>query len=234
MRPVYFFLGLALSVVAAISFVAASTVDATPQRLGQARFDGWGYTVFAEPDGSGATRAHIEYDRATPADLHKYAATNRALARELTNKGHSTLWVTVSFRRPLSVPEFQAWANSVALRVDDFQLRLLGPDGRRWTLGGAPSGGELIRAADLQRTLDRLAAKGVTNLQGVIVAEGQIAAASYERLATDPAVFLADVTPSAAAAHIAATVPTVDQARLSVVVAPVFAALEDLGLVNLR
>lgn len=224
--------GLILSVLTVAAFLTTFTASGSAQELGRARFDGWGYTVVADPDGS--ARAQIDYDHGSVADLRRYAATNRALAHQLATDGAKTLTVSVSFRRPLSVDEFRAWAAKAPLQVDGFQLRLTGTNGQRWTLGGAPTRGELVSAVDLNRNLDRLRAKGAADVRGVIVAEGTVAAGVYDQLANDPAVFLVDVTPSAARDRIIKTVRGVDPAHLSVAVAPAFSWMEDLGLENFR
>lgn len=228
--------GLVLSLAALLSFILTylltGNARGTPQYLAQARFDGWGYTAIAAPDGS--IRVQVNYDRASVADLYRYVETNRALARQLATDGQAELAVTVSFRRPLTIAEFQTWAAHAPLQIREYQIRLRDAQGRRWTLGGAPSGGILISPTDLQRHLIYLASRGATDVQGVIVAEGTVAASVYDRLAADPDVFLADVTRSAAAAHLLRTVRGLDPRRLEATVAPAFSWMEDLGLEHFR
>lgn len=215
---------MVLSLAALLSFILTylltGTASGTPPYLAQARFDGWGYTAMAAPDGS--IRVQVNYDRASVADLYRYVETNRALARQLATDGQAELAVTVSFRRPLTIAEFQTWAARAPPQIREYQIRLRDAQGRRWTLGGAPSGGTLISPTDLQRHLIHLASRGATDVQGVIVAEGTVAASVYDRLAADPDVFLADVTRSAAAAHPLRTVRGLDPRRLEVTVAPAF------------
>ncbi len=240
MRRIFIFglahprVGLVLALAAIASFVMAYTASGTPQHIAQAHFDGWSYTIITDPDGF--VHANVDYDRAAVADLRRYAETNRALARQLAADGQEVLSVSVSFRRPLPVDKFRVWAATVPLRIKDYQFRAAGSDGRSWTLGAAPSRGELVSMPDLQLTLDHLAAKGksVTEVRGVIVVDGQIDAVAYEQLATDPAVFLADVTRSAVAARIAKTMRGIDRRRLAVLVPPAFAAMEKLGLENFQ
>jgi len=235
MRLSYLHLGLATSLAAlAISAATAASSNAEPQRLGEARFNGWQYTVVADPQGQGATRASIEFDHSDVAALKRYVTVNQALAHELAVGGRESLPITVSFREPISVAEFRAWAARTGMTVEGFQVRLTGSDARRWTLGGTPTSGQLVADADLQRSLDKLASKGATEMRGVIVAEGSIGSVAYDRLASDRTVFLADVTRAATAEHIARTVRGVDAAKLSVAVAPVYASMEDLGLDNFR
>lgn len=232
MKLTYRRIGVVLSLVVAISFVLTYVATGTPQHLAEARFDGWGYTIVADPDGF--TRAQIEYDRATVEDLRKYVATNQSLARQLAADGYTELLVTISFRRPLSVDEFRSWAARMPLRVTDYQLRIIGTDGQRWTLGGSPSNGELVSDSDLQRNLAHLSDKGATDLRGVIVVEGQVDASAYTKLAADPDVFLADVTRTATAAHVKNNVGGIDHTRLALLVAPAFSWMEDLGLENFQ
>lgn len=242
MRFTYQRLGLAVPIAVALLFVVTTVGSAEIQQaivdstrpyfrpVAEARFDGWRYTLVADPDGSGATQATVEYDHATVADLKRYVQTNRALAHQLAASGLQILDVTVSFHRPLSIDEFRAWATDTTVVVERFQLRVVGANGRRWTLGGAPSDGQLVSATALRRNLDRLAARGASDVRGFIVAEGSVAASAYDSLADHPAVFLADVTRSAAADQIARTVQGLDPSRLTVGVMPAFAAMEDLGL----
>ena len=232
LRLTYLRAGLVLSLATLATFILTFTASGTPQHVAEARFDGWGYVVVADPDGF--ARAHVEFDRATAAQLHHYVAVNRALAHQVANSGQKDLSVTVSFRKPLSIDEFRDWARKVPLRVSGYQLRIVAADGRRWTLGGAPQGTELVSTPDVQRHLSNLAAKGATDVRGIIVAEGVVDAAAYDQLANEPSVFVADVTRSAAKAHIAKNVRGIDQARLAVLVAPAFSWMEDLGLDNFQ
>lgn len=234
MKRTYLHFALTLFLATMIAVLATGTGGAASQQFAQVRFDGWGYTLVAPADGSGVTEAFVKYDAATATDLQRYAATNRVLAQQLAAKRQPELAASVSFRRPLSVDEFRAWAARVPLRIESFQLRLMGSEGQRWTLGGTPSQGNLIATDDLQRNLTHLATKGVTDLRGVITVEGRIKVTAYDRLANDPAVFLADVTRSAVASHVSETVPAVDANRLTVLVSPAFWRMEELGLENFR
>lgn len=227
--------GLVLSLVTIASFVMsytvmASTAGSMPQHLIESQFDGWSYTIITDPDGS--VFAYVDYDRTTVAALYRYAETNRTLARQLAADGQEVLSVSISFRRPLLIDEFRTWAARVPLRIKDYQFRAVGSDGRSWTLGAAPSHGELVYMPDLQLTLDHLAARGrsITEVRGVIIVDGQIDISAYEQLATDPFIFLADVTRSAVVTHVAKTVRGIDYRRLAVLAPPAFAAMEKLGL----
>lgn len=227
-RFTYLRLGLVFSFAALATFATVYIASGTPQQLAQARFDGWGYTLVLDP--GGAPIAQVQYDQATMADLQRYAQTNRVLARQLVADGEKDMSVLVTFRRPLSVDEFRAWASRAPLRVKDYQFHAVGADGRPWTLGAAPSSGELVSGADLQSVLDHLKARGnALEVRGVVVVDGQVDAARYEQLADAPSVFLADVTRPAAAAHIKKTVRGFDHSRLAVVVPPAFARLEALS-----
>lgn len=224
--------GLALTLAALVTFLLTFTAAGTPQHLARANFDGWSYTAVSDPDGF--PLAQINYDHTSVAALRHYAQVNSALAHQLLADGESQLSVTVTFRRPLSIDEFRSWAARVPLQVSGYQLRIFGQDGRTWTLGGGPSGRELVSEPDLQRNLARLASKGATDIRGMIAVDGQIASSAYDQLTGDPFVFLADVTRSAAAAHIAKTVSGIDNSRLVVTVPPAFADMERLGLENFQ
>ena len=221
---------LALAVVAVFMFVAPRI--GMPMVPGTTRFDGWGYSAGTESDGS--TIAHVESDRATVADLHRYAATNKTIARELTTAGVTAFAATISFRKPLPIDEFVVWAGKSPIVVEAFQLRIIGTNGEKWTMGGAPRRGELIAASDLERNLSDMRTRGGTDVRGVIVVEGKVEASAYERVANDPAVFVADITRSAAREHIVKTMRGVNPSRISVILAPVYGRMEDLGLDNFR
>ncbi len=61
-----------------------------------------------------------------------------------------------------------------------------------------------------------------------------MAANAYERVAKDPAVFIADISRSAARDNIVKTMRGINPSRVNVTVAPAFGWMEDLGLNNFR
>lgn len=231
-RPTLLHLGGAATLAAVLVFATTYVGTANPQRTASAQFGSWGYNAFTDPDGS--TVATVDFSARTEADLRRYVDTNRQLAKQLAAEGQKTLAVTATLSRPLPLDEFKGWAAVSPLRIKTFQIRVTGPDGRRATVGGAPVGGELVSAERLQGALDRVATHGASQVVGVIVVEGEVDSSAYERLANDSAVFLADVTRTAVASHIAKTAPGIDRGRLGVTVAPVYWTLEDLGLVKAR
>lgn len=223
-------------VLVAVSLVAAaiSTIAANfraPESFEEVRFNGWSYQRGTDPDG--ATTVAVNFDRSTVTALEQYAQVNRRLAKQLVADGEKTANVLVTFRRPVNIDEFRTWASSGIMSVVGFQIRLTTPNGIPYTLFGAHTNGELVSQVDVQRNLDNLASRrGATEVKGVIVADGRIDLAAYDRLTNDPRVFIADVTRTVVSNHLKQTVPGIDLDKVNVRVAPLYGSMEQLGLVQ--
>lgn len=174
----------------------------------------------------------MSYEYESLEELQRYAQQNRRLAQQLGGAGVADLDVVITFKRALPLADFQAWVKSRPLRVSAYTMRIIGKDGERVTVGGAPDKDVLVAEARLKRILDHLAEKGATDLRGVITVEGTLRTDDYERIAADPDVFLADVSRSFVQHEANRKNPSLKDRPKQVVVRPAFWYLEDLGLVK--
>lgn len=108
-------------------------------------------------------------------------------------------------------------------------MRLIGKSGERVTLGGSPGSDGLVDETRLKSILDHLAERGATNLHGVVSIEGILLTNNYDRIASDPNVYLVDVSGTFARNEINQDSSLRGQSQ-RFVVPPAFWYLEDLGL----
>ncbi len=226
---------LALAFFAGAIMVGLAQVSAAPpppQPVASETFQDWQYQIWTESDGY--SLAQVEYKADTIQSLQNYVALNKALTAQLFQDGLKDFAVIVTFNRPLPLDDFRAWVAATHLNVNGFTLRVMAKDGSRVTVGGAPTGGQLIEDARLKSILDRVAEHGATDVRGFISVEGVVAAADYNQLIANNDVFLVDVTRSVIRQRLAKVAPSVHLDLSAIVVPPTFPIMEDLGLVVSR
>lgn len=213
-----------------VVFAAARVGIAQEPDVASGSFDGWEYRARQEPDGS--VMVEVSTQHGSEEALQRLVQENRRLAGELQSAGIGEVTALVTLNRPLSVAEFQSWAESVPFVIHSYTLRSVGEGGKRVTMGGVPIGDRLVADDQLQATLARLEAHGDNNLRGVISVEGSLQTSDYHRLAAAQDVFLVDVSGAYARRDLNERFPDLRDQAQHVIHRPVFWYLEDLGLVK--
>lgn len=166
-------------------------------------------------------KANVTYDHATISDLQAYVAANRALIPGIAQAG-GTAEIALSFHMPVAPAQFRTWAREKGLQVRQAQLAV----GSSTTL---MIGGTEYDALP-QESIDSFAFSGMGGVFGVY---GSVDAARLSEIASDPHVFLVDVTPAWVRRDlIQAGVP--DAAQVNIQVALPFGWMEKLGMVPTR
>lgn len=203
-----------------------------PELIASETFADWGYQLWSEHDGYHSVRIEPKYN--SVAELRAYANANKVLARQLRQEGIADLAVLITFRSPVRLDDFRAWATTHRLKVLGFTLRVMDQNGNRATVGGVPTGGQLVNDADLKRILDIVARHGETDVRGVISVDAILSATDYESVADDGRVFLADVTRSAVLQRLRKVAPQAQVKLESMMVPLSFPRMEDWGLDNFQ
>lgn len=153
-------------------------------------FATWSYTV--DDNGTGDRHAVINYRHDTIADLKAYTAANKALLPQVANFG-GQVDVAITFVYPVTVDWFRSWAKDNALEAHDSQMRVLapGPNGATMSISGKP--GDPIPQESVDNMLGGIFTNNVIGVFGV---HGKVDSAHLTKLASEPKVFLVDVTPA--------------------------------------
>lgn len=219
--------------ITALGLANASAGPPPPELIASETFPGWGYQVWAEPDGYMSAR--IDYKRDSVQALRNYVTVNKTLANQLRSEGLSEFVVIVTFKRPIALDDFWAWVAVNPLKVNSYTLRVLAKDGSRVTIGGAPSEESPREAeAHLRRILGIVARHGATDVQGIMSVEGVLSATDYDKLVADKNIFLVDVTRSAVLQRLMKIAPQVRLKVQAIMVPLAFPDMEDLGLDNFQ
>ena len=222
---------ISLVTLLAVLLLRGQSASASPELAPAAQSNASGWTYETAED-NGQLTSRVTYDHATLGQLQAFVTENARQASELRTAGVPNARATITFRQPLPLEEFRAWAAAGGATVTNYTLRVLTPRGERVTVGNSPtSRGKAIEDAGLQRALQRVAEHGATNVRGVITAEADISLAGYTRLASDPKVFLVDVTAAVVKREVGQN-PSLAAKPHDVRVSPAFWYLEDLGAVR--
>lgn len=219
---------LALTIFGAMFLIGTlGQASADAPIVAQNRFTGWEYISTIDADGSIVTQ--VAYRHGSIAELQQYVQENKRLAVQLDEAGVAEVDTVVTLNRALPLADFEAWAAAQPLQVRSYTMRLMGKNGERITLGGGPTANGPVDAEMLKSVLDHLADRGAVDLRGVISLEGTVRLADYDRLATDPSIFLVDVTTSFVRNELNKNA-SLHGKQQYFTVSPAFWYLEDLGL----
>jgi hypothetical protein len=141
----------------------------------------WGYG--ASRDEAEGLWISINYDHDTVNDLMNYVAANKALIPAVEAVG-GRVDVAITFAQPMQPEKFREWAKLNGLQVKQAQL----------PAGGSTMG--IMGTADdplPQASIDKFPYAG---LSGVFGAYATVEARRLSTIASDPQVFLLDVTPA--------------------------------------
>ena len=175
---------------------AQRAVDAieNARLLRERRFEVWSYTASRkDSDLRSPLRATVNYKHEAVADILAYAKANQALHTEVANQG-GQLEVAVTFVYPVEADWFRAFAKENGFQVQTAQIRIGAP-------GTSGSGTMSISGtADdplPQENIDNVAMGFFSNsMGGVFGAYGTVDAQKLGQMASEPRVFLVDVTPA--------------------------------------
>lgn len=200
-------------------------IVSTPEVLRGRDMGAWSYVVSRGSDGTGTyVAAAVRYDTSSVSSLQAYAAANRVLAGQLAIT-EGEVEVLVTFRSYVLPDQFRAWVARKGLTVQTTGLRILDASGRRTGLGVSARQNDVLPESDLGWP-------GDPDTEGVIETRGTIPTNRLLDLATDPLVFIPDVTPAVIRQEMSGIVS--DPGEISVSVGGAFWAMEDFGLQNFR
>lgn len=187
-----------------------------------------------QEQGSSATIA-ISYEHTTLAGLRAFKQANLELAKQLRSTGTHSYEALVTFNRPLSLNEFTDLVAKNNLSAKTYTLRMIAPDGQRWTIFGAPEGGVLVPEERLntQKGFILEHAQGAA-FSGVVDVELSLDASQYDTLQNLEGVFLVDVTRTLAKQDTMQSMVGVAERSIYVDAPHPYWFMEDIGLDNFR
>lgn len=179
---------------------ANSILGAQPQEVGRGDYGSWSYVAVRLEQG---LYAYIRYDDSSIQALNAYVQTNRELANQLA-ASTGEMRIDITFRTPVEIDKFRAWATQAGLRDEQSDLRTVDGDGRIGTVSfnyprhlQASPHNEPLPQANLNDWLNaRKSNRSDIVLQGVFHARGKVDSNRLPLIALDPLVYLADVTPN--------------------------------------
>lgn len=205
------------------------TAVSTPEIV-ERDYGTWGYTAarFA-PE---TIAVSIRYDLASVDQLSEFAAANQILARDLPSQGGQAE-VYITFRNYLTPEQFRTWVRNKGLSIQRSELRTEKPSGHSGTLGQGKHEGdtEPLPQDRLDESLQRMGGQGST-IRGVYFTVASVDAASLPQVASDPLVFIANVTPNVVRNELHAAGWQTRENSLYVDPPTPFAKMEKLGLEN--
>lgn len=173
-------------------------------------FGAWSYTAIREE--SGLVTAEVQFNDNSVDGVRAFIAANRSLANQLAGSPDLVPFV-LTFQTPLDYASYRAWATAAGLkRFDAVYLRGT-VQGRAFQTGTFVSSSDPLPAKtydDLVALTARQYDTPITML-GVFAFEGQAEAKLLPTLATDPQVFVLDLTANSVHADLReASVPYAD------------------------
>lgn len=205
-----------------LSVVSSRSRQDLTQRLILSRdFELWHYDVTASESG---LSMDVGYIHGSKDDLYRFVEMNRASAADLARKG-GEVDVLITFRKLIAPDLFRRWAQLRALKIQFAALRLREEGGSRGTLTVAARSDDPLP----QERIDAVRGK-LPEVMGVYSTRATVPAESLPDLVADPAIFVADVTPTLARldftsqGYVSATTATVNADSP-------FPEMEELGIV---
>jgi hypothetical protein len=182
----------------------------------------WGYT--ARQIASGLS-VDLHYLHGTLRDLNDYAALNKERAGKLAQSG-GVVDLLITFRQPLKPTAFRKWVLASSMDATVASVRLQSLTGARGTLTITRRESDPLPQDDLDKV-----SKSLPTVEGVYSVRGKVAAEQLSTIATDPMVFIVDVTPTLVRLDLVdAGVPGASEATINA--ESPFTEMEKLGLVK--
>ncbi len=147
-----------------------------------------------------------------------YLLANSARAEALLRQAGRPVPVTVSFARPLPVPDFEALVKATGFQADNYVLQARDLEGRLWRHGARAKplkDGNVVDMEQIEGSFD-----GVVALDGNVPATRE----GLGRLLEDPRVFLADVVANEVA-ELVSKETGVSPAKIHVQVFPAYSVM---------
>lgn len=180
-------IGNTLVPVGATAAVTLPTPD--PSIVRSRDYGLWGYVATRNTQG---LAVDLKYNYNTAKELKDYVAMNDKRITALANDG-GMVDVLVTFKWPVKPGDFRTWAAKRGLEAALVSLRLSGKGGVHGTLTVAGRAGDPLPQ-------DKLDAVGIEStlppIEGVYSVRGSVPAGVLPTMVADPAVFVADVTPT--------------------------------------
>jgi hypothetical protein len=199
-----------------------STPKAEPGVVLSRDYGLWGYT--ARQIGSGLS-VDLHYLHGTLRDLNDYVALNKERAGKLSQSG-GVVDVLVTFRHPLEPTAFRKWVLGSGMGATVASVRLQSLTGARGTLTITRRESDPLPQGDLDKVR-----KSLPTVEGVYSVRGEVVAERLSAIASDPVVFIVDVTPTLVRLDLTnAGVPGASEATINA--ESPFTEMEKFGLVK--
>ena len=206
--------------------------DPRPPKL-EKSFGNWKYAVFQNNDDD--AEISIGYDHRSVQSLKAFAQTNKDLAKQLQARGTTTFEALITFSRPLSLEEFNAMVRKHNLSVNTYTIRMITPNGHRWTITGSPEGGVLVPEQRLKTAKTfALTHSPDAIFAGIVDVEASFNTTQLESLHATPGIFLVDLTRTLVKQEVRQAFTKVQEAKLAVNGVHPYWFMEDLNLSNFR
>lgn len=150
------------------------------------------YTV--ETKRSGQVYAMVQVDYRNAAAREAYLRANKAKAEALVRKGGAPVYVSVTFAKPVPLPDFEAMVKATGFDVEDYTLETQDQQGKFGTISGNGTGSKDAGLVDMERLKPALE-KLPRSINGAVIINGKVPATreGLGRLLTDTRVYIADV-----------------------------------------
>lgn len=138
----------------------------------------------------------VRYDPTQAETILAYRESVRTHGADAFTDSRSEIPVLVTFTHPIDFAYFRAIVEDSGASVISYQIRALQSDGRRGTIGGAPTvDGKLLNPVKVDNLVDHQQQKREVQIdvQGVFEAEMVVDAEAYHMLTVNSDIFLVDV-----------------------------------------
>ncbi len=192
-------------------------------------FAGWEYMAASTNE---ALEIIVNYEKLTPEGIKAFAEANRKLIDQI----HGQVSVSVVFRRPLSINEFQALVGKSGLSVESYTMRAVDSAGQRITIQGAPDTKALVPQAMFNSMLTNIQSRSAgVSFRGIVTVNGIATPEQIKQLLADKRVFTTDVTQAIAAERARAQLASQNTALAQLPVharlaAPLYWFMENTGI----
>jgi hypothetical protein len=195
-------------------------------------FGAWKYRATTEEDGW--TMVQVLYDDRSLDEVQAFIAANKKMGQELSSYREQPFHGLITFRRPLSIEEFQrliADSGVATSRIKSYGFQARSTTSK-WWFGGAPQGETLIDEGAINRVLDTRRSKvGSADLLGIVYVETSLTPSEYQHVISDSRVALIDVTREIVKERLKNT-PGVNMNKVSFAVGSPYGAIEKFELVE--
>ncbi|MEP6775250.1 MAG: hypothetical protein ABJA50_06600 [Chloroflexota bacterium] len=202
------------------SATAAPPIDEVITQITARNFGTWEYSTTSS--NFAGIHSTVNYNHSSVSDIQSYVAVNQALLPQVAAFG-GQVQITLTFLPPLAPDVFRDWAREHALTVTQAQIAV-----------GAPGGtsGTIMVNGTADDPLPQPAIESVpfAGMGGVFGVYGTVDSSNLTAMASDPKVYLVDVTP-AWVQHDLLVSGYTEAARSEVYLALPYGWMENLGMV---